>query len=559
MEQKQKLHSKRHVIRLSIGLFIFNLVLGGLAIADFTNQSKDTIRTQDQGVLGTQRTIPTFDKNFIMSNQTFTSTRAFPNADSVQNYLSSMNSPLANYSPQGQRASTWIYNAARGISSSKYGITVGVNPGVILAYLEKEQGLLSVRNYDINSDPEKRIKYAMGYGCPDTAACDQQFNGFVNQVNWGAYQLQYNFNNATNSRTYPYNVNNTITTLDGYSVYMTNEATVAQYRYTPHVYWGNYNLWKIIVANGWGVSSDTFTYQEIDSLNLPNKDNGPTTTIVKPPDNGEPKITTAQVKELLQKKYTIGETGESIKTLQKFLRQEGYFTNTEITGEYGVITDNALSNYRIDKGIAIKNEVTQNDRCKQLILSNYSIGTENTEISELQKCLQSIGLFNWPLITGYFGPVTKKGQEAARSSINSQNSNLNKVNKILPPGASQSSPVSTCNDLKSQQFQYGEQSNRVEQLQKCLQEAGLFSWKYGITGYFGPVTQEAYSKWKGKTTVSFDCNDLKSQTWANGETSERVKQLQTCMKQAGVFNFAGGATGYFGSVTDSSLKKWRGY
>lgn len=565
MVQKQKIDQlsakkPRRLFKLGVSLLIFNLVLGSLALGDFFNQQRIlNLRTKDQDVLGTVRTIPRFDKSFIMSNQTFTSSRAFPDSRSVQDYLSRKNSPLANYRPEGQAASTWIYNAARGISSSKYGISPSINPGVILAYLEKEQSLISVRDYDVNKDSEKRIKYAMGYGCPDTAACDQQFNGFVNQVNWAAYQLQYNYNNSSNYRTAPYNTNSTINTLDGYSVYLTNEATASQYRYTPHVYWGNYNLWKIITANGWGVSEETFTYQEIDSLNLPNKDNKTEDSKPQKPVSTEPQITLSQVKSLLEKKYTIGDTGESIKTLQKFLKQEGYFTNSSITGEYGAITDSALARFRSDNGISIKSENPQNDRCKQLVLNNYTIGNENDEIKELQTCLKNMGLFNWPLITGYFGPITKKGQEAARSSFNGENSTASRISKLVPPGAIEVQTNKTCDQLKNEQFQYGEQSNRVEGLQKCLQSSGLFSWKFGITGYFGPVTQEAYSKWKGKTTVNFDCNDLKQQTWVIGETSERVKQLQICMQQAGTFNFAGGATGYFGSVTQDSLYRWRGY
>jgi peptidoglycan hydrolase-like protein with peptidoglycan-binding domain len=90
-----------------------------------------------------------------------------------------------------------------------------------------------------------------------------------------------------------------------------------------------------------------------------------------------------------------------------------------------------------------------------------------------------------------------------------------------------------------------------------MRAEGFFNWPTD-TGYFGPVTQEAYSKWKGRPVPTFSCQDLKGQIYVYGETSERVKQLQACMRSAGVFNWPSN-TGYLGDVTKAALIQWRGY
>jgi hypothetical protein len=134
-----------------------------------------------------------FNPNYILSDESFSTTKIFPHERAIQEYLDQKNSPLRNYYVEGARASHWIYTAARGITSSAYNVKPNLNPGMLLAYLEKEQSLISTTNYDTAKDPEKRIKTAMGFGCPDNDNCDPKYQGFINQLNYAAYQLQYNF------------------------------------------------------------------------------------------------------------------------------------------------------------------------------------------------------------------------------------------------------------------------------------------------------------------------------------------------------------------------------
>ena len=287
-----------------------------------------------------------------------------------------------------------------------------INPGLILAYLQKEQSLLTLSNYDTVNDPNNRIRSAMGYGCPDTSRCSAEYYGFANQVNWASYQLQYNFRLSQNSEySDPYKVNNTIATLDEYNVFLTNSATAAQYRYTPHVYWGNYNLWKIMTANGWGDTSSTYSMGDIDRVNLATKDNP-----LNLPDI--PTIKIEEVHDILRKDFYLGQTSSEIRLLQQFLRQEGYYMNREITGMFGVITREALQNYRSDNGIITS---LPTKACLNLINQKWQIGMQSNSVKQLQQCLREMGVFNFPSNTGYFGPVTQEALNTAKRALSKTN------------------------------------------------------------------------------------------------------------------------------------------
>ena len=106
-----------------------------------------------------------------------------------------------------------------------------INPQVLIVLLEKEQGLIS------DSWPNSRqYKAATGYGCPDTAPCNEKYYGFKNQLSkaaelfrtvldggWTNYPLGENF--------IYYNPNSSC---GGSVVNIENLATSALYRYTPY-------------------------------------------------------------------------------------------------------------------------------------------------------------------------------------------------------------------------------------------------------------------------------------------------------------------------------------
>ncbi len=141
------------------------------------------------------------------------------NISTKQNNFQSPNTPV----PGGNSAAQIIATVARAYQ---------INPQVILVTLQKEQGL-------ITDDWPWATEYrsAMGYGCPDTAACDTKYYGFYNQVDNAARQFKYYlehpnaFNYWTGNNYIQYNPN---ASCGGSVVNIQNPATAALYIYTPY-------------------------------------------------------------------------------------------------------------------------------------------------------------------------------------------------------------------------------------------------------------------------------------------------------------------------------------
>lgn len=105
---------------------------------------------------------------------------------------------------------------------------------VILVTLQKEQSLVTDR-----APSDGTMRKAMGYGCPDTAACDSTYYGFFNQLFAAGRQLTWYSNpdgsftsiriGAYNSIRYSPNAS-----CGSKSVLVKNRATAALYYYTPY-------------------------------------------------------------------------------------------------------------------------------------------------------------------------------------------------------------------------------------------------------------------------------------------------------------------------------------
>lgn len=123
----------------------------------------------------------------------------------------------------GQTAAEIIYQAAQDYK---------INPQVLIVLLEKEQSLITdtYPNY-------RQYRSATGYGCPDTAPCDQEYYGFKNQVRKAAEMfrtvLDGGWSNYPAGKT-SYIQYNPTASCGGSMVYIENRATSALYRYTPY-------------------------------------------------------------------------------------------------------------------------------------------------------------------------------------------------------------------------------------------------------------------------------------------------------------------------------------
>jgi hypothetical protein len=109
----------------------------------------------------------------------------------------------------------------------------GINPQVLLATLQKEQGLVT---HTWPSD--WRYTIAMGQGCPDTAACDTRYYGFYNQVLGAARQFRIYSANTYFTYYAPGKTWNVLfnpnRNCGSSPVYIENQATANLYYYTPY-------------------------------------------------------------------------------------------------------------------------------------------------------------------------------------------------------------------------------------------------------------------------------------------------------------------------------------
>ncbi len=195
-----------------------------------------------------------FDPGNIIDYTSFVSIDTMSVAD-IQAFLVAKGSGLAAYTEGGRTAAQIIWDASHGYgdaSGTINGITINtttgtVNPRVILVTLQKEQSLITTA-----VPTQAALNTAMGYGCPDSGGCNATYKGFTKQVEWAAWQFRYNTERA-NGLASDYQVGQTMTfanTLSPYSPPPTQAVTIKTaptaglYRYTPHVYNGNYNFWK---------------------------------------------------------------------------------------------------------------------------------------------------------------------------------------------------------------------------------------------------------------------------------------------------------------------------
>lgn len=319
----------------------------------------------------------TYDKNSIISNGTFTSFRDFPDSNAVQQYLNKKNSILKDYYDKNMKASDIIFKSATGEISSYLNRKTSVSPALLITMLEKEQSLISTTSYDIKKDESRKLKSAMGYGCPDTAKCNPDYEGFYNQVSWGAFQLRYNYDNSKNNSFMPYNLGNKFKTMDNIEVKIENEATASLYRYTPHVFWGNYNVFKIMTVNGWTTTKQNVTFQTVDQVN-------------------KLQILSLQCKDIYFKKFKIGDNNDKVTNLQDCLKSINLYDYPVTTGYFGPLTQRGLTTY-----------LESQKRCERFYYKTFSIGTSGQEITDLQQCLINNKLFSLSKPTGYYGPITE--------------------------------------------------------------------------------------------------------------------------------------------------------
>ena len=138
-----------------------------------------------------------------------------------------------------------LYRSLSRAEKEKQCKPININPKLLLVLLQKEQSLI-----DHQSPSQKKLDWATGYGVCDSCSMDdpgiQRFKGFGKQINSAALQF---YDYIQNPHYYTYKANHTYTISNTNKppsiVTPVNQATAALYNYTPHVYDGNYNFFKL--------------------------------------------------------------------------------------------------------------------------------------------------------------------------------------------------------------------------------------------------------------------------------------------------------------------------
>ncbi len=215
-----------------------------------------------------QEVDPKFNPNLILSDEELLDYDSL-SLQQIQSFLENQGSYLATYRTTNahgtvKSAAEIIYDAANNNydcedadlsdapteaeKKAKCRHITTVNPKFLLVLLQKEASLV-----EDPSPSQSHLDWATGYGCPDNWACNPYYKGFGKQVNSASLQFLAYVNESSH---YPYQAGNTYTinnTLDPYcttenqtmSVTPANKATAALYDYTPHVFNGNYNVYKL--------------------------------------------------------------------------------------------------------------------------------------------------------------------------------------------------------------------------------------------------------------------------------------------------------------------------
>ena len=228
-----------------------------------------------------------FNPNILIPDASFNDTKTFGGPEGIQRFLESRSSVLASTSPDflvklsepadpalKQTLNDPEPNLGRLRTAAELiwdaSCASGLNPQVTLVTLQKEQGLIG----NVATDRLQRaLNHAMGFDCPDSSGCGNLFPGFYYQL-FGNVDTEGNrylgaAKSLMRSFTTPggrgpllngqsakvgdtVTITNTLGDYDGITAAQTvtlgNLATAALYRYTPHVFNGNYNFWNYFTS-----------------------------------------------------------------------------------------------------------------------------------------------------------------------------------------------------------------------------------------------------------------------------------------------------------------------
>lgn len=206
---RERRHLRANVILLTLGVATA-VSVSGCGFLDSIYGAGNEAETTASPALPPEPTTPPlsfegFEPGNIISDQEFFDTDAMT-SDDVEAFIDTWNQGcrtgidgtpcLADYTEDtpsfpADEHCTGDFAAVEGDSAGsivwRAGQACGVNPQVLLVTLQKEQGLITASGARLTPS---RYRSAMGYACPDSAACDDDFYGFATQVYYAARQMR---------------------------------------------------------------------------------------------------------------------------------------------------------------------------------------------------------------------------------------------------------------------------------------------------------------------------------------------------------------------------------
>jgi peptidoglycan DL-endopeptidase LytE len=225
-------------------------------------------------------------------------------------------------------------------------------------------------------------------------------------------------------------------------------------------------------------------------------------------------VSTSQLSNVLK----IGAKGESVSVLQRHLKTLGYFTYPNITGYYGSVTAEAVKRFQQAYGLKvdgvvnsqtlkkIQEAVQRKNKPQSAPKQNekgtnsspvLKLGAKGKEVSQLQLHLKTLGYFQYPTITDYYGIVTadavKKFQKENGLTVTgtADSITLAKIRQAIE----QKEKSQASEPKQGVYLAIGSIGEQVKQVQKKLKQLGYFTHPT-ITGYYGSVTAEAVKQFQ---------------------------------------------------------------
>ena len=251
-----------------------------------------------------------------------------------------------------------------------------------------------------------------------------------------------------------------------------------------------------------------------------------------------------------------------IAKVQSRLMELGFMENDEPTHYYGPVTAAAVKIFQRQNKLN-QDGIIGPSTLPLLMDENAKyyaaqLGDVGEDVRRIQNRLYELGYLPSPeMITGTYDEKTQEGTLK-----------LQKVNELSEDGkvGKETMNLLYSDEIKANTLSLGEHSEVVQAIQKRLFDLGYLTTN--PDGNYGNDTELAVRVFQSKNDLVVDgyigpstravilSSEAKPNGLRLGDQNEQVQRLQELLAKAGYLN-DGNATGYFGEITESALKRFQ--